>query len=85
MYEMLIGYPPFYSDDPITTCRKVRHMSDFIFLVLVYHRCMLMIIFLACSPQIPDIPLCNFFSLVWASLLYRIFSLQVETAITKEF
>ncbi|KAG8495453.1 hypothetical protein CXB51_013106 [Gossypium anomalum] len=38
MYEMLIGYPPFYSDDPITTCRKVRHMSGFIFLVLVYHR-----------------------------------------------
>eukprot|EP00262_Sarcandra_glabra_P006286 TRINITY_DN1842_c0_g1_i1.p1 TRINITY_DN1842_c0_g1~~TRINITY_DN1842_c0_g1_i1.p1 ORF type:complete len:545 (+),score=90.63 TRINITY_DN1842_c0_g1_i1:266-1900(+) len=23
MYEMLIGYPPFYSDDPRTTCRKI--------------------------------------------------------------
>lgn len=23
MYEMLVGYPPFYSDDPVTTCRKV--------------------------------------------------------------
>lgn len=23
MYEMLIGYPPFYADDPMTTCRKV--------------------------------------------------------------
>ncbi|PIN13219.1 NDR serine/threonine kinase [Handroanthus impetiginosus] len=24
MYEMLVGYPPFYSDDPMTTCRKVH-------------------------------------------------------------
>lgn len=23
-YEMLVGYPPFYSDDPVTTCRKVK-------------------------------------------------------------
>ncbi|XP_039165007.1 serine/threonine-protein kinase tricornered [Eucalyptus grandis] len=23
MYEMLVGYPPFYSDDPLTTCRKI--------------------------------------------------------------
>ncbi|WOG94348.1 hypothetical protein DCAR_0313641 [Daucus carota subsp. sativus] len=23
MFEMLIGYPPFYSDDPMTTCRKI--------------------------------------------------------------
>ncbi|KAL8146958.1 hypothetical protein AgCh_004617 [Apium graveolens] len=23
MFEMLVGYPPFYSDDPMTTCRKV--------------------------------------------------------------
>ncbi|RZC49623.1 hypothetical protein C5167_018041 [Papaver somniferum] len=25
MYEMLVGYPPFYSDDPITTCKKIVH------------------------------------------------------------
>lgn len=24
MYEMLVGYPPFYSDDPMSTCRKVQ-------------------------------------------------------------
>lgn len=23
LYEMLIGYPPFYSDDPMSTCRKI--------------------------------------------------------------
>lgn len=27
MYEMLVGYPPFYSDDPITTCRKVSLLN----------------------------------------------------------
>lgn len=32
MYEMLIGYPPFYSDDPTSTCRKIvnwRHYLRF--------------------------------------------------------
>ncbi|XP_039044268.1 serine/threonine-protein kinase tricornered-like [Hibiscus syriacus] len=28
MYEMLIGYPPFYSDDPLTTCRKIVHWRN---------------------------------------------------------
>ncbi|KAL1363884.1 uncharacterized protein [Arachis hypogaea] len=28
LYEMLIGYPPFYSDDPITTCRKIVHWKN---------------------------------------------------------
>ena len=23
MYEMMVGYPPFYSDDPMATCRKI--------------------------------------------------------------
>lgn len=23
LYEMLVGYPPFYGDDPIVTCRKI--------------------------------------------------------------
>ncbi|KAL1805223.1 uncharacterized protein LOC108199706 [Daucus carota subsp. sativus] len=23
MYEMLVGYPPFYTDDPMSTCRKI--------------------------------------------------------------
>lgn len=25
MYEMLVGFPPFYSDEPMTTCRKVTN------------------------------------------------------------
>ena len=23
MYECLVGYPPFYADDPMSTCRKI--------------------------------------------------------------
>lgn len=23
MYEMLVGFPPFYSEEPMSTCRKV--------------------------------------------------------------
>ncbi|GAB2294410.1 hypothetical protein Dimus_028618 [Dionaea muscipula] len=32
MYEMLLGYPPFYSDEPMSTCRKIvnwRHHLKF--------------------------------------------------------
>jgi len=25
MFEMLVGYPPFYSNEPLTTCRKIVH------------------------------------------------------------
>ncbi|XP_024966413.1 serine/threonine-protein kinase tricorner-like isoform X2 [Cynara cardunculus var. scolymus] len=28
MYEMLVGYPPFYSDDPMSTCRKIVHWKS---------------------------------------------------------
>eukprot|EP00879_Flechtneria_rotunda_P010165 GHRR01010627.1.p1 GENE.GHRR01010627.1~~GHRR01010627.1.p1 ORF type:complete len:352 (+),score=113.37 GHRR01010627.1:3231-4286(+) len=30
LYEMLIGYPPFYSDDPLTTCRKIVNWRLFL-------------------------------------------------------
>ncbi|GMH08545.1 hypothetical protein Nepgr_010385 [Nepenthes gracilis] len=32
LYEMLVGYPPFYSDEPMSTCRKIvnwRHHLKF--------------------------------------------------------
>eukprot|EP00298_Acanthocystis_sp_HF-20_P005489 c15639_g1_i2.p1 GENE.c15639_g1_i2~~c15639_g1_i2.p1 ORF type:complete len:481 (+),score=188.99 c15639_g1_i2:31-1443(+) len=28
MFEMLIGYAPFYADDPMTTCRKILFWKD---------------------------------------------------------
>ncbi|XP_043704976.1 serine/threonine-protein kinase 38-like isoform X2 [Telopea speciosissima] len=28
MYEMLVGYPPFYADDPMTTCKKIVHWRN---------------------------------------------------------
>uniref|UniRef100_A0A7S3QSN2 non-specific serine/threonine protein kinase n=1 Tax=Dunaliella tertiolecta TaxID=3047 RepID=A0A7S3QSN2_DUNTE len=30
MFEMIIGYPPFYSDDPLTTCRKIVNWRMFL-------------------------------------------------------
>nr|GMD54185.1 serine/threonine-protein kinase tricorner-like isoform X2 [Ipomoea batatas] len=29
MYEMLVGYPPFYSDEPMSTCRKSHAILPF--------------------------------------------------------
>jgi len=29
MFEMAVGYPPFYSDDPMTTCRKIVNWRMF--------------------------------------------------------
>lgn len=34
MYEMLVGYPPFYSEEPMSTCRKVS--ADPTFIVDIY-------------------------------------------------
>lgn len=31
MYEMLVGYPPFYSKEPMSTCRKVKYKFTLIF------------------------------------------------------
>ena len=37
MYEMLVGYPPFYSDEPMTTCRKVCNCSHyFAYIICIY-------------------------------------------------
>ncbi|VVA95054.1 unnamed protein product [Arabis nemorensis] len=30
MYEMLVGFPPFYSDEPMTTCRKIVNWRNYL-------------------------------------------------------
>jgi len=30
MFEMLVGYPPFYSDDPMNTCRKIVNWKNYL-------------------------------------------------------
>eukprot|EP01036_Dinobryon_divergens_P024063 gene24063-32478_t len=30
MYECLVGFTPFYADDPVTTCRKILRWSQFL-------------------------------------------------------
>ncbi|XP_057422825.1 uncharacterized protein LOC130716833 [Lotus japonicus] len=30
MYEMLVGYPPFYSDEPMATCRKIVNWRSYL-------------------------------------------------------
>ncbi|KAH9551345.1 hypothetical protein CY35_09G010300 [Sphagnum magellanicum] len=30
IFEMLVGYPPFYSDDPMTTCRKIVNWRTYL-------------------------------------------------------
>lgn len=30
MFEMLIGYPPFYSEEPMATCRKIVHWKQYL-------------------------------------------------------
>ena len=29
-YEMMVGFPPFYSDDPMTTCRKIVNWRTYL-------------------------------------------------------
>ncbi|KAJ6376761.1 hypothetical protein OIU76_025837 [Salix suchowensis] len=40
MYEMLVGYPPFYSEEPMSTCRKVRKLFSSIRDIPMYQACM---------------------------------------------
>jgi len=30
MFEMLVGYPPFYSEDPMTTCKKIVNWRHYL-------------------------------------------------------
>lgn len=38
MYEMLVGYPPFYSEEPMSTCRKVYVLTLlFQFFIILFY------------------------------------------------
>jgi len=30
MYEMLVGYPPFFADEPVITCKKIVHWRNYL-------------------------------------------------------
>ena len=30
MFEMMVGYPPFYSDDPVSTCKKIVNYGTYL-------------------------------------------------------
>jgi serine/threonine protein kinase len=30
MFEMIVGYPPFYSEEPMSTCRKIVNWKNFL-------------------------------------------------------
>ena len=30
MFEMMVGYPPFYSEDPMTTCKKIVNWKHYL-------------------------------------------------------
>ncbi|KAL0433262.1 UNVERIFIED_CONTAM: putative pentatricopeptide repeat-containing protein [Sesamum latifolium] len=36
MYEMLVGYPPFYSDEPMSTCRKMNRLPGSLLIPCIY-------------------------------------------------
>ena len=44
MYEMMLGYPPFYSEDPMVTCSKIINWRKF----------------LRFAPEVPAPPACPF-------------------------
>lgn len=30
MFEMIVGYPPFYSEEPMATCKKIVNWKKFL-------------------------------------------------------
>lgn len=70
MYEMLVGYPPFYSDEPMTTCRKVMSFR-------ISAMCILLL-WSSCCLEHAHLQYVSEFEVLFLSLLYESYVLLFQ-------